>query len=230
MSLRDVRTYSGGDALALLNQSEGSAYFIPKGYEPILVHQSQFTDEVRAEIRRANVKLQIATSLEECRLPSYIVVGKKNDEVPLSAGGTNLTASKSPPRPPNAFILYRKAKQAEIMASIQGISNNEVSKIIGQLWHNESELVKLEYQRSAHEMKLEHKLLYPDYRYRPRRQVPGTRKGKIPQSQGPTFEYVDAYGDEHTEYDMPLNQAQEADAAYVWQYSHENILPDQHFH
>src|SRR5437762_8345286 len=46
------------------------------------------------------------------------------------------------PRPPNSFILYRKDKQPEILAKYENISNNEVSKIVGQMWRNEPSEVK----------------------------------------------------------------------------------------
>ncbi|PKK77644.1 hypothetical protein RhiirC2_808382 [Rhizophagus irregularis] len=38
-----------------------------------------------------------------------------------------------PPRPPNAFILYRRAKKPGILTRHQGITNNEVSKEIGRM-------------------------------------------------------------------------------------------------
>nr|ANQ32254.1 MATA-HMG [Rhizophagus irregularis] len=44
-----------------------------------------------------------------------------------AASSNARTKIKKPPRPPNAFILYRRAKQPGIVASHQGITNNEVS-------------------------------------------------------------------------------------------------------
>ncbi|KAI7833756.1 hypothetical protein BX661DRAFT_64926 [Kickxella alabastrina] len=48
-----------------------------------------------------------------------------------------VTKPKRTPRPPNAFILYRKAKQAEVIRDNPGVSNKDVSCIIGQMWKSE---------------------------------------------------------------------------------------------
>lgn len=168
MSYGDLRPFATKDALQLLNCSRGGAYFIPEGYEPILVAHEELTDEVRTEIRRSTAHMRVPTALHECRLPSYIVSSRK------CAGRLQETSSneKNPPRPPNAFILYRKSKQAEIVSVHRGISNNDVSRIIGQMWKSENEEVKEEYQRAAETIKIEHRLQYPNYRYRPRKQSP----------------------------------------------------------
>ncbi|CAG8655251.1 13651_t:CDS:2 [Acaulospora morrowiae] len=46
---------------------------------------------------------------------------------------------KHTPRPPNAFILYRRAKQSEVTADKGNISNAMISKILSRLWKNENE-------------------------------------------------------------------------------------------
>ncbi|CAG8848331.1 17854_t:CDS:1 [Gigaspora margarita] len=79
------------------------------------------------------------------------------------------TKAKNPPRPPNAFILYRQAKQSEIVAANKNISNNEVSKEIGDMWHKEPLEIKMKFQVMADIAKLEHMQKYPEYKYHPRR-------------------------------------------------------------
>lgn len=73
------------------------------------------------------------------------------------------------PRPPNAFILYRKSKQSSLSALDEEISNNDASKLIGKMWHNESEAEKQRWHQMAIQKKLEHMQLYPEYKYHPRR-------------------------------------------------------------
>lgn len=167
MSYGDLRPFATRDALQLLNGSKGGAYFIPEGFEPILVAHDELTDEVRSEIRRSTAQMRVPTMLSECRLPSYIVTGRVNS---LLRAQPSFPAKKNPPRPPNAFILYRKSKQAEIVSMHRGILNNDVSRIIGQMWKCEAEETKKEFQRAAESIKAEHKLMYPNYRYSPRKQ------------------------------------------------------------
>ncbi|KAL5625086.1 hypothetical protein BROUX41_005146 [Berkeleyomyces rouxiae] len=79
------------------------------------------------------------------------------------------TPTPKVPRPRNAFILYRQRHQADIAAQNPGLSNPELSKIIGGLWKDESEEVRDQWKNLAEEEKLRHQRQYPDYRYQPRR-------------------------------------------------------------
>jgi hypothetical protein len=81
-------------------------------------------------------------------------------------------------RPPNPFILYRQEHHSKVLAEHEGISNTEISKIIGKMWKNESEEVKNKYKEKAQEMKRRHKLMYPDYRFAPRKQEEIRRRKK----------------------------------------------------
>jgi hypothetical protein len=63
------------------------------------------------------------------------------------------------------------------VAKNQGITNNEVSKEIGRMWHEEPIEVRMKFQKMAEAAKQEHMKKYPEYRYRPRR--PQERKRRI---------------------------------------------------
>ncbi|KAK4988689.1 RuvB ATP-dependent DNA helicase pontin [Elasticomyces elasticus] len=80
------------------------------------------------------------------------------------------------PRPRNAFILYRQHYQAGITAQHPGLSNPEISKIIGEQWRTQSAEVKNEWKVLAEEEKSRHQQQYPEYRYQPRR---AGRRGSI---------------------------------------------------
>ncbi|CAH1756219.1 10695_t:CDS:2 [Entrophospora sp. SA101] len=73
---------------------------------------------------------------------------------------------KRPPRPPNAFILYRRARQPAILAAKRHLTNAEISRYISDLWKNESNETKLEWERYADQKKLEHMQAYPNYNFR----------------------------------------------------------------
>ncbi|KAK9763736.1 hypothetical protein K7432_009334 [Basidiobolus ranarum] len=84
------------------------------------------------------------------------------------------------PRPANCFFLFRKDKQAEIFASNPGITNMEVSRIIGKMWKNISVEEKRSYQWMAEKIKLDHQVKYPDYKYTPNRSR--NKRKKSPQT------------------------------------------------
>ncbi|KAF6840471.1 HMG box protein [Colletotrichum plurivorum] len=82
------------------------------------------------------------------------------------------------PRPRNAFILYRQHHQAQVIAQHPGLSNPEISKIIGEQWRVQPDEVKESWKKLAEEEKIRHQRQYPDYRYQPRRGGrPGSRPG-----------------------------------------------------
>jgi len=67
------------------------------------------------------------------------------------------------PRPPNAWILYRSRKLADLKndPAIAGRLQADISKMVGQLWRNESPETKAQYEQLAEEKKLEHLRLHP---------------------------------------------------------------------
>ncbi|CAG8738869.1 12080_t:CDS:2, partial [Ambispora leptoticha] len=88
--------------------------------------------------------------------------------------GGSLTSSKSyVPRPPNAFIIYHKKKSkelAKIKSRARSASDERhPSKTVAEMWKEESEEVKLRYQRQADLALVEHKKKYPYYKYRPKK-------------------------------------------------------------
>ncbi|OLY82948.1 Silenced mating-type M-specific polypeptide Mc [Smittium mucronatum] len=76
---------------------------------------------------------------------------------------------KRTPRPPNAFIIYRKEIQADVIKSNPGVSNKEISCIIGKMWKAAPQSIKDEYKEKADQEKIDHKKKFPDYKYQPRK-------------------------------------------------------------
>ncbi|KAF9872191.1 HMG box protein [Colletotrichum karsti] len=94
-----------------------------------------------------------------------------------AASGSGARYSESPepvckikvPRPPNAYILYRKDHHARVKQTNTQLSNNEISKILGKAWNHESPAVRQRYTELAKMHKERLLMLYPDYRYTPRK-------------------------------------------------------------
>ena len=80
--------------------------------------------------------------------------------------------------PPNAFILYRQSKQSSLVEQIENLSNNDASRIIGQMWHNEPREEKDKWHALAIFKKLEHMQKHPEYKYHPRRPSEKQRRRK----------------------------------------------------
>nr|WRK65006.1 putative mating-type 1-2-1 protein [Davidsoniella virescens] len=73
------------------------------------------------------------------------------------------------PRPPNAYILYRKDRHQAVKTDFPNISNTEISKILGKRWREESASIREFYKEQAEAYKKTFMEMYPDYRYKPRK-------------------------------------------------------------
>ncbi|KAH7309010.1 high mobility group box domain-containing protein [Stachybotrys elegans] len=73
------------------------------------------------------------------------------------------------PRPPNAYILYRKERHTLVKSANPDITNNEISQILGRAWNMESKEVRDHYKEMAEDVKRALLEKHPDYQYRPRR-------------------------------------------------------------
>nr|QEJ80709.1 putative MAT1-2-1 protein [Teratosphaeria gauchensis] len=86
-------------------------------------------------------------------------------------------AGSKVPRPPNAFIIYRKEWHPKVVAENPGLHNNAISVIIGDKWRAESDEVREEYKRKAEDAKRQHELDHPGYQYQPRK--PSEKKKRM---------------------------------------------------
>ncbi|KAJ4259639.1 hypothetical protein NW762_007569 [Fusarium torreyae] len=86
------------------------------------------------------------------------------------------------PRPPNAYILYRKERHQLVKQNNPGITNNEISQVLGKCWNMETREVRARYKQKADQLKEEHRQMYPDYQYRPRRTGEKRRRSTVPRA------------------------------------------------
>jgi len=214
---------SHDELLSLFEQRKGSQYFIPEGFEPVLIPRGSPLQPVANLLQNGKLlskqqqqhhhHQQLKIQNQNAAAPDVVVVNNINNSKPKSTilpsinNQSNTTTSdvrfpqlvlarstptpprgsvtkaqkpKKPPRPPNAFILYRRSKQPDIVARNEGISNNEVSKQVGEMWHKEPLEEKMKFQRMADAAKMEHMKKYPEYKYRPRRPHEKRRRTKRP--------------------------------------------------
>ncbi|KAI9799445.1 MAG: hypothetical protein M1825_004545 [Sarcosagium campestre] len=73
------------------------------------------------------------------------------------------------PRPPNAFILYRKHHHPLLKAGNPNLHNNEISIILGRQWKSETPETQARFKTLAENVKQEHQRAHPEYQYAPRK-------------------------------------------------------------
>jgi len=71
-----------------------------------------------------------------------------------------------PPRPPNAFILYRRYQQAHLRRVRPGLHLQQTSRLIGEWWRGEGEGTRERYRELAARVKREHQEKFPGFRYK----------------------------------------------------------------
>ncbi|KAI6129432.1 hypothetical protein EDD16DRAFT_1701428 [Pisolithus croceorrhizus] len=91
---------------------------------------------------------------------------RTNDTPTEGASSSTTTVRVQPPRPPNAWILYRSDKLRQLPPA-KGRAQADVSKTISEMWKNETDTVRLFYERMADARKAEHQRMYPEYRFQP---------------------------------------------------------------
>ncbi|PVU94406.1 hypothetical protein BB561_002563 [Smittium simulii] len=154
---------------------------IPSAFTTSYTEKSNNTSESALNLSCSDVTLnedsrfyQNITGSQDSSCEPYSI-GKNCDIIHMyNFGDTDTRATKAnkakrTPRPPNSFILYRKDKQEDVIKTNLGVSNKEISIIIGKMWKSESPETKEKYKNLAENEKNKHKKLYPDYKYQPRK-------------------------------------------------------------
>ncbi|KAI9471982.1 MAG: hypothetical protein EXX96DRAFT_343037 [Benjaminiella poitrasii] len=88
------------------------------------------------------------------------------------------SSSNKIPRPLNSFIIFRLEKQREIVKQCPGANHRDISKIISKWWREMTPEKKQVYFDQAEKLKIEHKILYPDYKFKPQKREAAPRPYK----------------------------------------------------
>lgn len=68
-------------------------------------------------------------------------------------------------RPPNAFILYSQAMRTTVRQDNPSLSNTECSRLLGKMWKEVPNDIKLQYKTKASALQDDFKKSHPDYTY-----------------------------------------------------------------
>ncbi|KAI7906770.1 uncharacterized protein BX663DRAFT_558375 [Cokeromyces recurvatus] len=86
--------------------------------------------------------------------------------------------SEKIPRPLNSFMTFRLEKQREIVKQCPGANHRDISKIISKWWREMTPEKKQVYIDKAERLKMEHKALYPNYKFKPQKRESAPRPYK----------------------------------------------------
>lgn len=74
--------------------------------------------------------------------------------------------TSNPPRPRNAFFIFRNENQPSLQKKFPNLTMTELSVKLGDLWKNASAETKERYRIKAEEERARHKRIYPFFKYR----------------------------------------------------------------
>nr|AYN77762.1 mating-type protein MAT1-2-1 [Berkeleyomyces basicola] len=159
--LRDFSTIIGAPALLVRDSSDLDRFFIGSitdfnTTERSLVSVAGYNHFVLVKAVSLNSISKDSIIDPSATLPQTDTPGKRKQAARI-------------PRPPNAYIMYRKDRHREIRARFPDIDNNEISRILGKQWREESASVRTHYQELAISYKKIFMEAFPDYQYRPRK-------------------------------------------------------------
>lgn len=78
-------------------------------------------------------------------------------------------------RPANSFMLWAQKNRPILSAENSSLTNSKISTLLGQQWKTLSNDEKKSYKDKAEQVKQEHKIQFPNYKYRPEKKI-GTIK------------------------------------------------------
>ncbi|GAN02963.1 conserved hypothetical protein [Mucor ambiguus] len=109
------------------------------------------------------------------------------------------------PRPLNSFMIFRMEHQASVSKENPGATHQDISKKLSTKWKGLTPLERQEYSKKALTAKEEHKLLYPNYTYCPRRRDGASKKTKKSNSSKSSALQTDALDKNHQPQIQPVD-------------------------
>jgi hypothetical protein len=173
-----------------------NVYHVPRGFDvvlvPLKVEEQTYPDNTCSE---SSIESPLDSTSSSTTKPMDIPKSKtpSSTDAKASAATTPTTTTRLSayrkrkadknyiPRPKNCFMAYREHIKEKFLSENPGMNNKVVSVLAANMWNNEPEDVKELWRERAKQLKLEHKLKYPDYKFKPQKKkqnlkTPGSAK------------------------------------------------------
>ncbi|KAI8487199.1 Transcription factor SOX-13 [Branchiostoma belcheri] len=82
-------------------------------------------------------------------------------------------------RPMNAFLVWATPRRRRLNILHPRLKNADISKVLGQRWRQMTNQQKNPYFMEASQLKVQHQLKYPTYKYQPRKQLTDILEAKV---------------------------------------------------
>ncbi|KAI6654677.1 high mobility group (HMG)-box containing transcription factor [Oopsacas minuta] len=81
-------------------------------------------------------------------------------------------------RPMNAYMLFCKINRSEVKEKNPGLSNREISQILGKMWHDLDKEEWQKYTNMSFELRKAHYVAYPDFKWSKKQKRPSSIPSK----------------------------------------------------
>ncbi|CAG8532483.1 11253_t:CDS:1 [Acaulospora morrowiae] len=145
-------------------------YHIPKGFEVLLVPKSS-ADASPSLTGHLSSSPSNAIPLSPAPSESSIQDSPKSSSKPSPPNSSWRKRRNNGhiPRPKNCFMAYREQIQRKVLEENPGMNNKLVSVIAAKMWNEETEEVKQFWRERAQQLKIEHMIKYPNYKFAPKK-------------------------------------------------------------
>ena len=98
-------------------------------------------------------------------------IKQKNDKNDTNDKNKDKNKTQHIKRPSNSFILWTQDNRSSLIKENPILNNAAISKLLGQQWKTLSNETKQIYKDKAEQVKQEHKIQFPNYKYRPEKKI-----------------------------------------------------------
>ena len=140
--------------------------------------------EERIEKCRKNKKLRSSSESSQESIENLIVkltptIDSSSIQLPPPSRSSQKKQAAHPdhiPRPMNAFMIWSKIIRRKIIDLSPELHNAAISRSLGRIWKELSDLDKAPYTKEAQKLRLQHMRDHPGYKYRPKKKNKGGKK------------------------------------------------------